>query len=144
MSPVVPAQFGRAKADFELAGCRVPQGWMVLWGVHSTNHFAPIFADPERFDPDRFVAAAEGGRVPRTRRIRTPLVPQGPGPAQGHRCPGLDFAERAFMTVLRGPPAPRLHVGCSPPRTSTFRWAMIPPETIDGLRVRFARREAPR
>jgi cytochrome P450 len=129
--PIVPAQFGRAKKDFELGGFTIPKGWMVLWAVHSTNQFAPAFAEPARFDPDRFAAP----RAEHTKHAHT-FSPQGPGPAEGHRCPGLDYATLfiSLFVVSLVRSGARWELAAKP---TAYRWNMIPPEPTDGLRVTF-------
>jgi len=42
------------EADFEFGGHLIPKGWKVLY-LPSVSHYLPdVFADPFRFDPDRF------------------------------------------------------------------------------------------
>jgi cytochrome P450 len=137
MCPILPAPFGRAKKEFRVGGYTVPEGWMVLWGVHSTNRFAGIYTEPDRFDPSRFVPKSEGGRGEHEAHVHA-FVPQGPGAPGGHRCPGLDFSTvfmSAFLVhLLRG------YTWTLPEQAPGLRWNLIPPEPADGLRVKLTRR----
>src|SRR5438093_5498961 len=52
--PLVPLAFGRALRSFTCAGFEVPNGWTVWLALYLNNRDPAIFADPLRFDPDRF------------------------------------------------------------------------------------------
>jgi cytochrome P450 len=129
LCPIIPAIFGRARTDFELDGKTVPAGWMVLWALLPTHTRHGLYSDPSRFDPERF--SPERGE---DRRHEHAFVPQGAGPALGHRCPGLDFATllmQVFAVVLlRGYDweLPEQRFELDPTKT--------PPEPRDGLRAR--------
>jgi len=132
LCPIVPALFGKAKTSFELGGYTVPKGWMVLLGVYSGNLVADIYTDTKTFDPDRFSSA----RREHEKHVHA-FSPQGPGPAEGHKCPGLDYST-CFMSLFM------IHLvrGWTwefPPQDLEYRWGLIPPEPKDGLQVRFAR-----
>jgi cytochrome P450 len=94
LCPIVPAVFGKARRDFELHGVAVPAGWMVMWAVTPSHVEHGVYDEPGRFDPDRF----SPGRGEH-RRHEHAFVPQGAGRAEGHRCPGLDFATY-FMDIF--------------------------------------------
>lgn len=103
---------------------------MVLWAHRSSHLTSDTYTDPERFDPERFSnARAEHLRHPHA------FVPHGAGPAQGHRCPGMDFAtclmEVFAILLLRGYDW-ELPAG----QDLDFDWSLIPPEPRDGLRAR--------
>jgi cytochrome P450 len=137
LCPIVPAQFARARVSFEVEGYTVPEGAMVLWGVRSTNIFAGTYGEPTKFDPDRFVPSVEGGRGEHEKHEHA-FVPQGPGPEGGHRCPGVDLAT-LFMSVF----IVRLLQGYTweiPAQDLGMRWNLIPPEPVDGLRVKLQAR----
>lgn len=130
--PAVPVSFGRARIDFELGGFRIQAGWQILMCVDGNNRIGASFADPDLFDPDRFSdARAEHRAHPHA------FVPQGPGPAESHRCAGLDYATliMATFTVLlvRGYrfELPAQDLGPLP--------SSIPAEPRSGLIVRLAR-----
>ncbi|WBB69923.1 cytochrome P450 [Micromonospora sp. WMMD812] len=87
--PFAPFVGGRAVADLEWAGVRIPAGAMVLLDLYGQNHDPRLWPDPYRFDPDRFVGRRIGPFE---------LVPQGGGdPRSGHRCPG----EMITVALLR-------------------------------------------
>jgi cytochrome P450 len=132
LCPIIPVIFGRAKTDFQVDGATVPAGWMVLWALLPTHTTCSLYSDPARFDPERFAPErAEDERHPHA------FVPQGAGPAIGHRCPGLDYATvlmQVFTVVLlRGYDW----------RLPEQRWDLVttttPPEPVDGIRARVAK-----
>ena len=125
---LVPLAFGRALRQFTCEGHDVPEGWRVYLALHLNNHDPAIFADPDRFDPDRF---AHG----RAEQARHPLafIPQGAEPPTGHRCLGLDYSTAlvlVFLTVLL-----RRYTWELPPQDLTYDWRRLPPEPRDGLLV---------
>jgi fatty-acid peroxygenase len=78
--PFVPVLAARARTGQDVLGVPVPRGGLVVLDVHGTNHDPQQWADPDRFDPDRFLH----GPVDPDK-----LVPQGGGDVDtGHRCPG--------------------------------------------------------
>lgn len=82
--------------DTELAGHRLPAGAGVLFSPYSLHRDPAVFADPERFDPDRWLDA----RVERRR--REAFMPFGAG---ARRCIGDAFglaeAQVALAVMLR-------------------------------------------
>ena len=114
-------------------GYTIPKGWMVLWAVHSTNQFAPSFAEPAKFDPERFAT----GRAEHEKRPHA-FSPQGPGPEDGHRCPGLDYATLFISLFVVSLVRSSVQWSLAAPET-TYRWNMIPPEPTDGLRATFTK-----
>jgi cytochrome P450 len=87
-----------------------------------------LYSEPARFDPDRFSSERAEDR-----RHEHAYVPQGAGPATGHRCPGLDFASSLMsvftIVLLRG------YQWDLPPQSFDFDWSKTPPEPVDGLRA---------
>lgn len=133
-TPFVPTFFGRARRDFELNGYLVPEGFMILWAQHATNHFGATFADPNTFDPDRFSPArAEDTKHPHG------FAPQGSGDIRtGHKCAGYDFSTlfiQVFTMVLL-----RDYSWQIPEQNLGYLYGLVPPELADGLRVSFKRR----
>ena len=49
----VQIMFRTATTPVEIAGCEIPQGATVLALIGSANRDETVFADPDRFDPDR-------------------------------------------------------------------------------------------
>jgi retinoid hydroxylase len=130
--PIIPAIFGKAKADFDVDGKTIPAGWKVLWAVLPNHTTCSLYSDPARFDPDRFAPERAEDR-----RHLHAFVPQGAGPAIGHRCPGLDFATILMqiftIVLLRG-----FDWQLSPQRFE-LDYSKTPPEPSEGLRARVAR-----
>ena len=134
LTPIIPVVFGKARETFEFKGHSVPAGWMVLWAHRASLVSAEVYSDPERFDPERFSPArAEHRRHPFA------FVPHGAGPAQGHRCPGGDFAtilmQSFTIQLLRG-----YSWELAPGQDLDYDWSLIPPEPKDGLRASLRRR----
>jgi retinoid hydroxylase len=89
--PVALAPARVVERPFIFDGYRVPARWVVRYCI-LLSHFLPeVFADPEKFDPDRFAPPREEDR-------RTPysLVGFGAGP---RHCTGKPFA-LLFMQTL--------------------------------------------
>ncbi len=128
---VIPfTALGIARRDFEVAGHRVPKGWLVLWstyGSHRSRGVAP-YASPETFDPTRY-ARGEGSAP-------NQFAPQGPGDAlTSHRCGGVEYSTlvllQFFVELLR---APTLRV---PAQDLTMDMSQLPASWRNGLRVTF-------
>ncbi|MFL5674548.1 MAG: cytochrome P450 [Chloroflexota bacterium] len=47
----------RATEDIRWAGFLIPKGWRIRICVRESHRSAAMFPDPDRFDPDRFIAA---------------------------------------------------------------------------------------
>lgn len=129
LSPVVFVFFGKARETFEFKGFTVPKGWAVLWG-HRSSHIRPeIYSHPEEFDPARFAP-------PRAEHERHEhaYVPNGAGPATGHKCAGFEFAPlflQVFLIELY-----RDHdVMLQQPQDLGLDWSRVPPEPREGLRA---------
>ncbi|MFF7260561.1 cytochrome P450 [Streptomyces sp. NPDC008159] len=96
--PFAPFIGGRAVADLEWQGERIPAGTLILLDLYGQNHDPDLWDRPLVLDPRRFLEAPPG---------RDALVPQGGGDrATGHRCPGED-ATIALLAAL-GPRLARL------------------------------------
>ena len=87
--PVIPATSRCARVDFPLGGWTVPRGRQIIVSVSLIHHDPRFFADPERFDPDRFLARGPDSYT---------WVPFGGGT---RRCPGAAFAHLEMDVVLR-------------------------------------------
>jgi retinoid hydroxylase len=126
--PLVPLAFGRAQRTFACDGYEVPAGWTVYLALHLVNRDPSIYAEPERFDPDRFGPGREEHR-------QHPLafIPQGSDPPTSHRCLGLEYSTLltlAFLAILvRG------YDWQLPSQRLDLDWSKRPPEPRDGLLV---------
>ncbi|MCI0804200.1 MAG: cytochrome P450 [Chloroflexi bacterium] len=79
--------FDNVTQDTEYAGFDIPRGWKVTGVVYQTMQDESVFAEPDRFDPDRFT---EPRREQDT--ATNAYIPHGGGDPSGHRCPAEDFA----------------------------------------------------
>ncbi|MBQ1116497.1 cytochrome P450 [Streptomyces anulatus] len=90
--PFAPFVGGLAAERLEWAGQTITPGTMVLLDLYGLDHDADLWPEPYRFDPSRFLAGAAPADA---------LVPQGGGPADGHRCPGEDVTVAVLATMAR-------------------------------------------
>jgi cytochrome P450 len=126
--PLVPLAFGRARRTFPCDGFEVSEGSTVWLALHLINHDPSIYADPERFDPDRFGPGREEHH-------QHPLafIPQGSDPPTSHQCLGLRYSTLltlAFLVILvRG------YDWWLPRQRLRLDWSKRPPEPRDGLMV---------
>lgn len=133
-APFVAVSFGKAKREFTLDGKTVPAGWMVMLCNFAGGNDPDIYAQPERFDPDRY---ADG----RAEHLKHPtgFFPQGVGePLKGHKCAGVDFSTllmKAFLVRLV-----RDYETALPAQDLSYQWAKIPPEYASGLRAVLTKR----
>lgn len=83
--PAAPMGIRGVIEEFEFGGYRVPKGWLSAYSAHASHRLPEVFADPDRFDPERFAP-------PREEHKRTPfgLVGFGGGP---RICIGINFAQ---------------------------------------------------
>ncbi|XP_078497261.1 cytochrome P450 26C1 [Lissotriton helveticus] len=63
--PPVSGGYRTALKTFELDGYQVPKGWSVMYSIRDTHETAPVFQNPEMFDPDRFGPDRDEGRAGR-------------------------------------------------------------------------------
>lgn len=53
--PPVGGGFRKVIQDFEFKGYRIPRGWSVLYQITQSHKEESIYADPDTFNPDRFL-----------------------------------------------------------------------------------------
>jgi cytochrome P450 len=116
---------GVATDEIEHAGFRIPSGWKVVAAIHSTLRDPDAFAEPDRFDPDRFAGELPAG-----------YVAHGGGPADGHRCAGEELADMVLATFLEVV-LPK-HGWQLPDQDLSEKPGGFAPMPRDGFRVRFA------
>jgi cytochrome P450 family 138 len=75
--------------SLELRSCTLTRGEIVVTSIHAVHNDADLYANPERFDPDRFLG---------TRPDPTEWIPFGGG---ARRCIGAAFAQMELRVVLR-------------------------------------------
>lgn len=78
-----------AIADDEIGGYRIPAGTMVLIGAYFTHRRPELWANPDAFDPDRFMQKPTPNRFE--------FLPFGAG---GRTCAGLAFAYQEILLAL--------------------------------------------
>lgn len=82
----------QAAVDVEVGGYRIPKGTMVLWSPHLAGRDEKAWADPLRFDPDRFV-----GLTPEQQALADAAwVPFGKGP---RACIGFALAQMELTLI---------------------------------------------
>jgi hypothetical protein len=87
--PVIPATSRCARVDFPLGGWTVPRGHQIIVSASLIHSDPRFFADPERFDPGRFLGRGADTYT---------WIPFGGGT---RRCPGAAFAHMEMDIVLR-------------------------------------------
>lgn len=89
LRPVLDGASRKLSEPLELGGYRLPAGSFLAASIAGVQHSPKVYADPWRFDPDRFLDARP---APYT------LIPFGGGT---RRCIGASFAMMEIETVLR-------------------------------------------
>lgn len=89
--PPLPLYTRETIADMVLGGYRVPRSSILLLSPYATHRRGELWDDPERFDPDRFLPAAEAARP------RYAYIPFSAGP---RICIGNHFALMEGPLVL--------------------------------------------
>ena len=77
--------------DFEFGGYHVPAGTHVFYSISGAHRIPAIFADPDRFDPERFAPPREEHKTPYA------LVGFGGGP---RICIGINFAQVEIKALI--------------------------------------------
>jgi cytochrome P450 len=88
----VPSMPRMTVKDTEFAGCFIPKGSMINVSPFFTHYMAELWADPFRFDPNRFSEERREDKV-----HPYAWVPFGGG---AHKCIGLHFAELQVKAIL--------------------------------------------
>jgi cytochrome P450 len=127
--PPVPLVVREASCPVEIGGYSFPSGTRFIVSPYTLHRRPDLFADPERFDPDRFAPAAEA-RLP-----KGAYVPFVSGP---RNCIGNNFALMEGQIVL-ATLAQRVHFSLVPGQR-IVREALITLRPRDGIRMRVERR----
>ena len=136
LSPVVPVFFGKARETFEFKDRTIPASWMVLWAHRSSHLRGEVYADPLRFDPDRFSDARAEHK-----KHEYAFVPNGAGLPTGHKCAGYEFAP-CFLKVFTVELLRGYTWEIVPGQDLSYDWRMIPPPPRSGLKARVTRLSA--
>jgi sterol 14-demethylase len=88
----VMSHYARTNAEeYELDGFRMPKGWLTMLCPAVAHRLPQVFADPDRYDPDRFGPARGEDRQPHA------LI----GFSGGfYRCPGSGFGTAEIKVAL--------------------------------------------
>ncbi|MEH1011915.1 cytochrome P450 [Micromonospora sp. CPCC 206060] len=90
--PFFPAAVAKVRRSFDWQGHHFPRGRRVLLDLYGTDHHDGLWADPERFRPERFAGVTPDAFS---------LVPQGGGDhVTGHRCAGEWVTIKLMGTAL--------------------------------------------
>jgi cytochrome P450 len=131
--PIVPTTFlGVARKDLEHAGYGIRAGWKGAGAIWATLQDGSTFRDPTRFDGERLAPAAM------VKLHASAFVPQGGGPADGHRCAG-EALIKVVMPAFLGWFTRRYDLALPRQDTRPGRGGVGPLPT-DGLRVRVTKR----
>lgn len=128
--PPVGGGFREVLKPCQIGGYQIPQGWMVLYQINSTQQDPQLYPNPEAFDPERF--SLEQMQQQSIERQKYGYLPFGGGIRE---CLGKEFA-RLEMKIF----AAHLARG--------YTWELLPnqnlemitvptPHPQDGLRVTF-------
>lgn len=97
-----------ADVDVQLAGYKVPAGWVISADPRISNTMASIYPQPERFVPERFVpskcpfsALRAQAELPPDVNAERPTGAWFPGGIGSHSCPGLPMAYKVSQVLLR-------------------------------------------
>ena len=93
LHPAGVVSLREARRDVELGGYRIPAGTIILWSPYLAGRDPQVWADPLRFDPDRFYDPTEEQRM----LARTGWVPFGGG---GRNCIGFALAQMELTVLL--------------------------------------------
>jgi sterol 14-demethylase len=90
----VMSHYARTNAEeYELDGYRIPKGWLTMLCPAVAHRLPHVFADPDRYDPDRFAPGRAEDRQPNA------LI----GFSGGfYRCPGSAFGTSEIRVALAG------------------------------------------
>lgn len=103
-APFVPMLPGRAIADIEVDGRRVPAGGRRVLDIEGTDTDEDSWDDAARFAPERFAGVADYEALPA-------FVPHGgAGVRTGHRCPGEKLAIAGLSAAVAALSDPRITI----------------------------------
>ena len=125
VTPNVPVAFWKARKTFEFRGATIQKGWGLVLCTTETSVSEEHWADPLRFDPERFAPGGEAEQAPHA------FAVQGVGPMTGHKCLGFHFSStlmRVFTAL-----ACRDWEWTLPEQDRSLTMAQIPPEPRSGL-----------
>jgi fatty-acid peroxygenase len=92
MTPFAPALPARVRNSFTWRDKHFSKGMQVVLAIYGTNHDPRLWAEPEKFNPDRFKDWQD---------TQYNFIPQGPGDANvHHRCPGEGIATEVLKVAL--------------------------------------------
>lgn len=130
--PFTPFVGAKAKIDFDWSGYHFRAGQLVLLDVYGALHDARAWPDPNRFEPERF----NGWKG-----TAFDFIPQGGGPALGHRCAGewvtLQLLNVAVRFLTR-----HMSYEVAPDQRLSFPLSRMPTKPLDGFVIHHVRQVA--
>lgn len=81
----------RAEEDIEIGDYRIPKDWNLMVSPGLAQKLAPLFSEPEKYDPLRFAPGREEDR-----KHRFAIIGFGAGT---HKCAGMNFANNEMMII---------------------------------------------
>lgn len=92
LNPVMSHYARLTTMPYEIGSYVVPKGWLTMISPTLSHRLPAVFADPDRYDPDRFAPGREED-------IKTPYSLIGFGGGV-YRCPGAKYGMAAIQCVL--------------------------------------------
>jgi fatty-acid peroxygenase len=121
--PFTPFLGAKARQAFDWQGHHFEPGQLVLLDIYGSLHDPELWPNPDRFDPDRF-------------RERQPtaydFIPQGGGPALGHRCAG-EWLTLQTLTLVVKLLSTRLDYQLVPGQDLSFELSRMPTRPKSGV-----------
>ncbi|BDZ46315.1 cytochrome P450 [Naasia aerilata] len=125
-TPFFPVIAGRVRRPFRWSDHDFAPGDWVMLDIYGTNHDARLWAQPQRFRPERY--ATEDARH---------IVAQGSGDyLDDHRCPGEPATNQLIAAALRV--LARTPWRLEPGQDLGVTYSRMPAKVRSGLRIRFA------
>jgi fatty-acid peroxygenase len=121
--PFTPFVGAKAKEAFDWSGYHFSRGQLVLLDVYGALHDARAWDKPHHFEPERF----NGWKG-----TAFDFIPQGGGPALGHRCAG-EWLTLQLLTLAVRFMTRRMSYEIVPDQRLSFPLSRMPTKPLDGF-----------